>query len=247
MADQYPYVASSTSLAAAVIPRWVQEEGRMKERLQDPGLIAKIKTETGENIKRRGGPESLVIVSYEPNRDYDGLSLFKISLLMDKPAVETAISLVINGDPSIISFCMNSDDVAYFMKKDYVMTSSDGSVQIPGSGMPHPRSYGTFPRKIRKYVLEDDLISMEHAIRAATFLPAQMLGLNDRGRISEGYVADIVVFNPETIRDVAAFGDPHQYSEGILYLLVNGQIVIDDETYNGKLAGKTLRMKDYRN
>ncbi|MCK4748478.1 MAG: amidohydrolase family protein, partial [Bacteroidales bacterium] len=246
MADQYPYVASSTSLAAAIIPRWVQEGGRMKERLQDPGLIEKIKTETGENISRRGGSESLVIVSYKPNHEYDGLSLAEISSRMDKPDLETAIALVINGNPNIISFNMNSDDVAYFMKKDYVMTSSDGLVQIPGSGIPHPRSYGAFPHKIRKYVLEDSLIGMEHAIRAATFLPAQMLGLNDRGQISEGYVADIVVFDPKTIRDVAAFGDPHQYSKGILYLLVNGQIVIEDEKYNGKLAGKTLRMMDYR-
>lgn len=246
MADQYPYIASSTSLVGAVIPRWVQEGGRMNERLQDPDLIEKIKTETGENISRRGGPESLLIVSYKPNHDYDGLSLAEISSLMDKSAIEATIALVINGSPGIVSFNMNSKDVAYFMKKDYVMTSSDGSVQISGSGMPHPRSYGTFPHKIRKYVLEDGLISMEHAIRAATYLPAQMLGLNDRGQISEGYVADIVIFNPETIRDLATFDDPHQYSEGILYLLVNGQVVIEDDVYKGRLAGKTLRMNDYR-
>ncbi|RLD21481.1 MAG: hypothetical protein DRI71_08870 [Bacteroidetes bacterium] len=247
MADQYPYVASSTSLSAAVIPRWVQEGGKMKERLQDPDLLERIKKEAGENIIRRGGPESLLIVSYKPNHEYDGLSLAEISVLMDKPAVETAITLVLEASPSIVSFNMNKDDLAYFMKKDYVMTSSDGSVQIMGSGVPHPRSYGTFPHKIKKYVLEDSLISMEAAIRAATSLPAQMLGLTDRGQIREGNVADIVIFNARTISDKATFNDPHQYSEGIEYLLLHGEIVIEDEVYNNKLVGRTLRMNEYKN
>ncbi len=142
----------------------------------------------------------------------------------------------------MVSFNMKDEDLAYFMKRDYIMTSSDGSVQIMGSGVPHPRSYGTFTRKIRKYVLEDSLLTMQQAIRAATFLPAEMLGLTDRGILKEGNVADIVIFNPKTIRDVATFANPHQYSEGIEYLLLNGEVVIDMEVYNGLLAGKTLRM-----
>ena len=127
------------------------------------------------------------------------------------------------------------------MQKNYIMTSSDGHVQVPGESKPHPRSYGAFTRKIRKYVLEDQIITMEHAIRAATALPARMLGLTDRGMIEVGAAADLVVFDPENIRDKATFSDPHQYSEGINYLLVNGKIVIEEGAYNGTLAGKAIR------
>lgn len=153
-ADQYPYVASSTGLSAAVIPRWVQAGGQMRDRLANPGLALKIKKEIAENIDRRGGPESLVIVSYPKNRNFNGKSLLEISRMMEKPVVETALYLVLNGSPSIISFDMQESDLEYFMKQPYVMTGSDGNVQIPDKSFPHPRSYGTFPRKIQKYVLE---------------------------------------------------------------------------------------------
>ncbi len=247
MADQYPYIASNTGLSAAVVPAWVREGGKMRERFADKSLYPKIEAEIRENCKMRGGPESLIIVSYQPNHNFDGLNISEIAGIMEITPVEAIIELLRNASPAVISYNMNPADVEYFMKKDYVMTCSDGHVQFPGIGNPHPRNYGTFPRKIRKYVMEDSLISMEFAIRAATSLPAKMLGLSDRGQISEGYVADIVVFDPETIRDIATFTDPHQYSKGIIYLLVNGQIVIEDEVYNGVLAGKTLRMFDYRN
>lgn len=246
MADQYPYLASSTSLSAAVIPAWVKEGGKSKERLKDSKLIDQIKKEISENISRRGGPESLVIVSYRPNHEFDGLSLAEISSILKMSAVETAMTLVLEGSPSIISFNMNQDDFEYFMKKDYVMTCSDGSVKRPGIGKPHPRNYGSFPHKIKKYVLEDELISMQHAIRAATSLPAKMLELNDRGQIKEGYIADIVIFNTKTIDGIASFEDPHQYSKGIAHLLIGGQSVIENDQYNGKLVGKTLKMNDYR-
>lgn len=242
MADQYPYPASSTSLTAAVVPRWVQAGGEMISRLTNPDVLPGIKEEIASNIDRRGGPESLVIVSFAKNRDYDGKNLAEISNLMDLPVVETAIYLVLNGDPGVVSFNMTDTDLHYFMQKDYIMTSSDGHVQVPGESKPHPRSYGAFTRKIRKYVLEDKIITMEQAIRAATVLPAEMLGLTDRGVIEVMYAADLVIFDPENIRDNATFADPHQYSEGIKYLFVNGEIVLENDVYNGKLAGKAIRM-----
>jgi N-acyl-D-aspartate/D-glutamate deacylase len=107
--------------------------------------------------------------------------------------------------------------------------------------MPHPRNYGSFPRKIRKYVLEKQILTMPEAIRAATSLPAELMGLEDRGWIKEGFIADIVVFNPETLTDKATFSEPHQHSVGIEYLVINGKIVIDQGAYNGKLAGKPIR------
>ncbi|MFC1514213.1 amidohydrolase family protein, partial [candidate division KSB1 bacterium] len=240
-ADQYPYNASSTGLSAAVIPRWVQADRKMRERLSDSSLIAQIKKEISENIDRRGGPETLVIVSYSRNHDFDGKSLLEISRTLNKTVVDTAIDLVLNGSPSIISFNMQDSDINYFIKKPYVMTGSDGNIPTFGNGKPHPRSYGTFPRKIRKYVIEENVISMEQAIRAATYLPAQMLGLKDRGLIKEDYKADIVMFDPEKITDTAVFEEPHQYSEGIEFLIINGTIVIENGEYNGKLAGKAIR------
>jgi N-acyl-D-aspartate/D-glutamate deacylase len=240
-ADQYPYAASSTGLSAAIVPRWVQAGGQMKDRLNDPELLPGIKKEIAENIDRRGGPESLVIVSFPKNRDFDGKSLLEISEIVEMPVVETAVYLVLEGSPSVISFNMQESDVRFFMRKPYVMTGSDGSVQNPGSSFSHPRNYGAFPRKIRKYVIEEKVISMEEAVRAATSLPAEVLGLADRGKLKEGFAADIVIFDPEKITDKATFESPHKYSEGIQFLLVNGEIVIEDGGYNGKLAGKPIK------
>jgi len=120
------------------------------------------------------------------------------------------------------------------------MTGSDGQILAFGEGKPHPRMYGTFPRKIRTYVLEKRILSMEQAVRAASGLPAEMLGFEDRGLLKESYAADIVVFDPEKIRDKATFTDPHQYSEGIGYVLVNGAIVLKEGAFTGVFAGKPL-------
>jgi N-acyl-D-aspartate/D-glutamate deacylase len=243
-ADQYPYLASSTGLSAAVIPRWVQAGGQMRERLTNPELLPRIKKETADNIDRRGGPESLVIVSYPKNREFDGKNLLAISKMLETSVVEAAILLVLEDNPSIISFNMQESDLEYFMKQPYVMTGSDGNVQIPGSGFPHPRSNGTFPRKIRKYVIDKKWITMEQAIRAATSLPAEVLGLDDRGMLKEGLAADIVVFDPDEISDKATYNKPHQYSVGVQYLLIDGKLVIEEGTYNGRLVGKPIRMNE---
>ncbi len=194
------------------------------------------------NIENRGGPESLLLISYAKDSTFNGKTLAEISELRGESVVETAIHLILNGSSGVISFNMNESDVHHFMQKDYVMTSSDGHVQQPGDGMPHPRSYGAFTRKLRKYVIEEKVISMEHAIRAATSQPAKILGLADRGMIEKGFVADLVVFDPQTIQDKSTFGDPHHYSEGIVFLFVSGEPVIENGDYNGKLSGKTLRM-----
>jgi len=242
-ADQYPYTASSTSLSAAVMPRWVQADGKMRERLADAALLPGIRKQTAENIDRRGGAETLVISSFRDKPEWEGKSLREISAILKKSTVDTALELVLMGSPGIISFNMSGEDVEYFMKKPYVMTSSDGSLPLFGRAMPHPRSYGTFTRKIRRYVLDKNVITMEAAIRAATGLPAEMLAFSDRGLLKEGYAADIVVFDSLTIRDTATFGNPHQYSAGIDYVFVNGKMTIRNGKYTGALAGKPLRRR----
>lgn len=239
-ADQYPYRASSTGLVAAVVPRWVQEDGKLLQRLKDPELLPKIKKEIAENIERRGGADTLVISSFPEKREWEGKSLEEISTILSKSEVDAAIELISMGGPGIISFNQSEEDVEYFMRKPYVMTGSDGSVQIPGDGLPHPRNYGTFPRKIRRYVLDKNLLTMEQAIRSASGLPAEVLGFKDRGQIKEGYVADVVVFDPETIADKATFDNPHQYSEGVLYVLISGVPVIKNGQFTGALAGSPL-------
>jgi N-acyl-D-amino-acid deacylase len=240
-ADQYPYNASSTGLSAAVIPSGLLAGGHLKENLSDPATLPEIKKEILQNIERRGGPESLVIISYPKDHRFDGKNLAEISRIIQKPLAETAIFLVLYGSPGIVSFNMQESDIRKFMTQDYVMTCSDGHLEIPGEDLPHPRCYGAFTRKIRKYVLDDHVISMNQAIAAATSLPAGMIGLKDRGYLKEGYMADIVIFNPDSIRDNATFTDPHKYSSGIEYLFVNGVKVISSENYLGILAGRPLR------
>jgi N-acyl-D-aspartate/D-glutamate deacylase len=140
----------------------------------------------------------------------------------------------------------SAESFEHFLKKPYVMTCTDGGNTIDKIQPTHPRDYGAFPRKIRNNVLTDNTITMEQAIRAATSLPAEMLGLTDRGWIKEGLVADIVIFNPETIQDKATKENPRVLSEGIEYLLVNGSLTIDKGQYTGVLSGKPLRLTDYR-
>ena len=241
-ADQYPYNASNTGLSAAVMSSWVVAGGRSVEKLNDPKLLPRIKKEMEENIERRGGPESLVIVSYPEDRRFDGKNLSEIGALLGKTPVEAALHLILESSPSVISFNMQEEDISGFMKKDYVMTGSDGSIVSPGQSVPHPRSYGTFPRKIRKYVIDDKVVSLEQAIKSCTSLPAGMIGLEDRGVIKEGKIADVVLLNLETIRDNATFNEPHQYSSGIEFLIINGDVVIEKGQYNGKLSGKAIRM-----
>lgn len=239
-ADQYPYPASSTSLNAATMPLWAKEGGGLNARLRDEELAPRIRREVAENIDRRGGPDSLIVTSVRNRPELSGKSLAEISKSLGKSPEDAAIELVLAGGSSVISFNMSDSDVAYFMKKPYVMTGSDGSIPTFGRGVTHPRNYGTFPRKIKHYAIEQGVISLPQAIRSCTSLPAEMLNLSDRGLLKKGFVADIVVFNPDTLRDLATFAEPHQYSEGIEYLLINGVPVVEHGEYNGQLAGRPL-------
>jgi N-acyl-D-amino-acid deacylase len=240
-ADQYPYAASSTSFTAAVIPGWVRADGKMKERLADKKLLPEIKKGIAENIDRRGGAEAFLIIPSENNGLSDAKYLSEICEETGLTPVEAALSLVEKGNSSIISFNMDEKDVEYFMKKNYVMTSSDGHIEVPGESMTHPRSYGSFPRKLRKYAIDDKIITVQQFVRSATTLPAEMFGLHKRGKLEPGYIADIAIIDPEKISDKATFTEPHQYSEGVEFLFINGQLVIEDGKYNNKLAGKTIR------
>jgi N-acyl-D-aspartate/D-glutamate deacylase len=154
--------------------------------------------------------------------------------------VEAAIDVILMGDAEVVSFNMSEEDVEFFMRQPWVMTCSDGDIVAFGEGVPHPRSYGAFTRKLRRYALDRNVISLEQAIHAATGLPAQVLGLEDRGLLKAGSAADLVVFDPAKIADRATFSRPHQYSEGIRLVLVNGRPAVEEGTLTGTLAGRPL-------
>ena len=136
---------------------------------------------------------------------------------------------------------MNEEDVRLIMRQPFVATASDGSSQVPGNTVPHPRSYGCFARKIGRYAIEEKLLPLADAIRSASGLPADILRLPERGYLKAGYYADVVVFDPRSYRDQATYDQPHQYATGVRYLFVNGRLVIDDGHYREVLAGKVLR------
>ena len=150
-----------------------------------------------------------------------------------------------NGGAQVVSFGMKEEDVRLIMKQPWVATASDGSARVPSTdSVPHPRSYGCFSRKIGRYALDEKVIALEHAIRSASGLPADILHLPERGYLKKGYFADVVVFDPKTFRDLATYDKPHQYTPGVKYLFVNGKLVIDDATFTKALAGKVLRHKE---
>ncbi|MEX2470897.1 MAG: amidohydrolase family protein, partial [Gemmatimonadota bacterium] len=161
------------------------------------------------------------------------------------PTPETGAELVIDaqlrGGASAIYHVLDEDDVARIMRHPWTMVASDGRLTEPGIGHPHPRWYGTFPRVLGHYARELGVLTLEEAVRKMTSLPAETLGLDDRGRIAEGLVADLVVFDPETVIDRATFQDPHQYPEGIDFVVVNGVVTVDGGEYLDVRPGRVLR------
>jgi N-acyl-D-amino-acid deacylase len=186
-------------------------------------------------------------VGSEKNKELEGKSIEEIAKLWDKDSFDVLFDLLIEeeSDVRMVLFMMSEDDVITVMRHPTTMIGSDGAALSREGplckGKPHPRSYGTFPRILGKYVREEKVLTLEDAVRKMTFLPAQKLKLRDRGILKEGYKADIVVFDPGKVKDRATYTDPHQHPEGIIYVLVNGEITVDGGKYTGKTAGKVLR------
>ena len=242
-ADQYPYIASSTSLRATLVPTKYRE-GTDKEfvaRLDDPKTGPQIKADVEKAIGGADGAKRIQIARYAPNPKWQGKTVAAIAEAEKKEPIDIVLEIERNGGAQIVNFGMSEDDVRIYMKQSWVATASDGGVQTPGATVPHPRSYGTFPRKIGFYAIEEKLIPVEAAIRSATGLPADILKLTDRGYLKPGYFADVVVFDPKTFRDTATFEKPHQYAAGVRWVLVNGHAAISDGTYSEALGGRVLR------
>jgi N-acyl-D-amino-acid deacylase len=155
--------------------------------------------------------------------------------------VDVALDLLDAGGAGLVSFNMSELDIEHIMKREFTMTCSDGGLVPMGQGKPHARFYGTFPRKIRLYVRERGVITLPHAVRSMTSLPATVYGFRDRGMLREGAFADVVVFDLERLRDRATYQDPHQLAEGVVHVLVNGKVAVRDGQFTGELSGEVLR------
>jgi N-acyl-D-amino-acid deacylase len=234
-ASQYPYTASGTSVGASLLPRWAEAGGgdSLRARIRDPQTRARLVKEMEENLRRRGGANTLLMTSTRDSTIL-GKRLDQIARERNTTPIEAAIQIILNGGSSVASFNMNEKDIEKFMVQDFIYTDSDGS-----DG--HPRKYGTFPKLIHEYVLAKHVLTMPQAIRRSTSAPAKALGIKERGSLTPGYFADVVVFDPQTIADKSTYEQPTILAVGMRYVFVNGVLTVDSGKYNGATPGKVLR------
>lgn len=257
-ADQYPYTASGTGLAA-MLNTWVQEGGRdsLVARLRDPAVRARLKMELAQDSAsgiRTAGRTMVNEVGNDSLKQYQGKMLTEVARMRGVPdAYEAAFDLLVadSGRTSAIYFSFNEDALRYAMRQPWVSVGQDAGARSPDSTgkwgeRGHPRGFGTFPRILGRYVREDSIISLEFAIRKMTSLAAQRVGLAERGLLKPGMYADITIFDPATIIDRATFEEPSQLSTGVSYVFVNGVPVVDGGQVTAALPGRALRGPGYR-
>jgi N-acyl-D-aspartate/D-glutamate deacylase len=241
-ADQYPYPASSTSLAATIIPAELRDWKVLKAALDDSSRAEKIRSQIGQKIDGHDGGQSVVIANFSGDRSWQGKSLAAIAKDTSRTPLDVVLDIMSRGGAQVVNFGMNEDEVRLFMREPFVATASDGSAQsLDSPSQPHPRSFGCFSRKIGHYAIDGKVLPLAQAIRSASGLPADILRLPERGYLKPGYFADVVVFDPATFRDKATFKEPLQWSTGVKLLLVNGQIAVEDGKPTDKLAGRAIR------
>jgi N-acyl-D-amino-acid deacylase len=254
--DQYPYNRASTSLIS-LLPPWVHEGGvdELLKRIVVLENQERIKREieqerNWENMVEEAGWEKIYIssVKTEKWKEVEGLSMAEIAQVRGYPdsfAVLFEILLDESAEVWMTLESMGQEDIERIMKSELTMIGTDGSGVAPtgvlSHGKPHPRHYGTYPRVLGRYVREQGLLNLENAIYKMTGFPARRLGLEDRGLLREGYWADMVIFDPETIIDNATFLEPHQFPTGIQYVIVNGTIVVEREKQHDDIPGRILR------
>lgn len=253
-ANVYPYAASSTSLST-LAPDWAMEGGygEFRKRLANPDDRAKIADTLRAQVARRGDRGIYVAQIYSDERQqYEKKFIGEIATMMNVSPEEALMTLFAASEtsPRVIFFSINEDDVRYALKQPFVSIGSDGASPTAAirtrNEAVHPRAYGTFPRVLGHYARDEKLFPIEEAVRKMTSQAALRANLRDRGVLREGMKADLIVFNPDTVRDVSTFEDPHHFSEGISDVVVNGVPVLRDGAMTGALPGKSIRGKGYR-
>ena len=247
--DQYAYTASSTSLDSR-LPSWLRAGGfdEAKKRLADKATRERLISETKDNLKKSGFKDYsyAVVASYGPDKSFNGKSIAEITKEVRKKSdvnsqIEQILEMYEAGGASMIYHSMGEDDVKRIMQEPFTMIASDSGVRQTDESVPHPRGYGNNVRVLGRYVRELKLITLEDAIRKMTSLPAQTFGFRDRGLIREGFAADLVIFDENTIADQATFDKPHQFPLGISYVVVNGQLVLANNQMTELRPGVSLR------
>jgi N-acyl-D-amino-acid deacylase len=247
--DQYPYIASSTSLNTR-LPSWAFSGGRdsLLTRLRDSNTRAKIVKSMHADLKEKLAKDYsyCLVARYTPDSTINGLNISQVNLKWgNKPTadneIQTILKMVEAGGASMVFFSMDENDLKTIMQYPFNMIASDAGINKLGSGVPHPRGYGTNARVLGRYVREMKIVRLEEAIRRMSSLPAQKFKLHDRGLLKPGMAADIVVFDEATVTDKATFEKPHQYAAGFKYVLVNGKVTVDDGKHNGTRAGSVLK------
>lgn len=241
-ADQYPYTAGSTSLTAVLLPPWALDGGlaAIKARIADPDKHDRLRTDMRENLRRRGGAGTLLLVN--TGRPWSGKRLDAVAAEWNVNPIDAALRLI--GDEpdriDVVSFMMIESDIESIMRQPWVMTGSDGTEG-------HPRISGTFPRKYAHYVVEKKTISLATFIRQSTGRSADILKLDRRGYLRRGWYADVVVFDPRTYAPRSDYGRPYELAIGVNTLLINGQTAIADGRLNDILPGRVLRRTNVPN
>ena len=256
----YGYDSYGNQPSVRVIPPWALADPGVDSRIErspppngkanfqrvldTPELRRDLVTDIEYQFTKAGGPDRLLLVRY-PDERYAGKTLQEIAEMRNESAVDALIWLQLNGENragggGFRALDTGDEDVRRFIRQDFTAYVTDGGNIVPGEGYPHPRYYGTYPRFLRRYALDEPVITLPHAIRAMTSLAAQIVGLEDRGRLEPGYWADINVIDPITIRDHATYMNPHEYSTGLRWVLINGVPVVEDGERTGALPGRVL-------
>ncbi|MGH9348781.1 MAG: N-acyl-D-amino-acid deacylase family protein [Vicinamibacterales bacterium] len=268
--DTYTYESYGNTATVALVPHWAlvddgvdiggQDGGlagtltqpyaraqqNLRRRLADAGLAYKVRRDIEYEIAKAGGPDRVLLVEH-PKAEYRGRFLADVAAMHGEDPIDAAIRLQMEGEPSrpgggaYRGFNIAEIDNERIVQKNYVAYSTDGGAVRFGEGFPHRRYYGIYPHILRQYVFEKGLVSLPFAVRAMTSLPATIIGLEDRGLLRTGNWADITVFDPVTIRPTSTYMKPHSYPVGIRYVLVNGQLAVDEGTLANRLAGRALR------
>ncbi len=248
--DRYPYTAFSTGLSN-LFPLWSRDGGRERflERLQNKSDLVEIKKYVLDKVSSLSNWDAVLIagVKKEINKNYEGKTIQQIISQTNEDPFEFTRNLLIdeNGSVSMCGFGMSEENTSRILSHPLCIVASDASARATygklSEGSPHPRSYGTFPRFLSRYVRQDNIIALPEAIRKITSFPAETLGISYRGVIAKGKMADVVCFDYENIIDKSDYVNPHQYSKGVQYVVVNGELVIDKSEHTGKLPGQILR------